>query len=172
MSHRALVAVATGPDRHILSVDPNGGDDATLRRLTVPGAHVSPGSTGRSIVARGLSFEAILTKHLDPVEHEALVVLGSDGLVTPHRVLPFVLATAHGIFEGDPAGATVALRGGDGATLDPAYVRGWLHGMTASLAEAVDVGLIRPQIAFEWLDDAVRRLAGGRFECHVLSTTG
>lgn len=169
MSHRALVAVATGPDRYRLSLDPDGGDDAALRRLIAPGANGPVDSAGRSMLARGLPFEAILADHLDPVEHEALVVRGPDGRVTPHRVLPFVLATADGVLWGDPAGATVALRSGDGVSLDPAYVRGWHHGTTETLAEGVDVGLVRPAAAVEWLEDAVRRLAGDRFECHVLS---
>lgn len=168
MSDRALVAVDIGAGRYAISVDPGGGSDTALRRLLRPGTSVSAGP----VLARSHSFDAILTTHLDPHQHAALVVVEADGRTTPHRVVPFVLATVDGLIEGDPAAVTVALRGRDGATVDPAYLRGWLQGTTDVLAEAVDARLLPLAQAFEWLDDAVRRLAGDRFECHRLPSRG
>jgi hypothetical protein len=162
MSQPALVALATGPDRFTLWIDPEGGRDAALRRRMASQSAALTRQPAGPVLARGVPFEAVIRNHLDPLEHDALVVVDVHGRAVPHRVVPFVLATADGLLEGDAAGATVALLGRAGGTLDPAYVRGWVHGTT------IDARLFSVERGFEWLDDAVRRLGGDRFESHVL----
>lgn len=160
MSRRALVAVARGDGRYDVHYSHDGGADERLEPLVPVGARPPPDLLEGPPVARGVTFEALLADHLDPFEHEAIVVLRDDGEVVPHVVLPYVLATSDGLVESAHRGVALALAGPDGAPLRPAYVRGWFHGTTEVLGEAVDAGLLSATEAFAWLDDAVRRLAG------------
>lgn len=163
MSHRALVAVARADGRFDVSLAGHGADDDRLEALGSPGARLPGGLGGGRRLGRAGSIGAVLSRFLDPVEHEALLVVERDGRVTPHAVLPYVIATADGLADGDPAGAVLALVADDGSALHPAYVRGWIHGTTGALGEAVDAGLLSVDEALAWLHDRARRLAGDRY---------
>lgn len=167
MSHRALVAVARGDGRYEVRYAHEAGADHRIRRLLAPGSRAPRDLLAGPLLARGLPFEDVVDR-LDPVEHEALLVVETDGEVTPHVVLPYVLATADGLVESAPRGAVLALVGRDGGYLDPSYVRGWFHGATEVLGQTVDVGLLSPAEALGWLDDAVHRLAGDRHPLAVV----
>ena len=168
MSHRALVAVVREDGRYDVHYSHDGGADDRLERLRSPGAEPPPDLRTRPPLARGLTFEGLLADHLDPIEHEALLVVESDGSVDPFVVLPYVLATSEGLIEWEPRGVALALAGRDGSTLHPAFVRGWFQGTAGVLGEAVDSGLLAPDEAFEWLDGGVRRLAGDRHSLAVV----
>ena len=168
MSNRALVAVARSDGRYDVHYSHGGGADERLQRLRRPDAGPSRDLVEGPAIARGLSFEALLADHLDPIEHEALVVVDPEGQVTPYVVLPYLLATADGLVGSAPRGAVLALVGRDGSRLHPAYVRGWFHGAAESLGEAVDADLLSPGEALGWLDDGIRRLAGDRYPLAVV----
>lgn len=168
MSHRALVAVARRAGEFDGYLAPSGATDEVLNRLLAPDADLPPGIREGPPRWRARSFDDLLATHLDPISHEALLVVHRDGTVIPHAVLPFVLATADGLIESERPGAVLALVGRDGSVLRPAYVRGFLHGTTGVLGEAVDAGLLAPEEAFAWLADAVRRLAGDRHDLELL----
>jgi hypothetical protein len=157
VSHRALVAVARSHDRYDLHYSHDGGADGRLDRLRTRGLDPPADLLEGPLLGEGLSLEAVLADHLDPIEHEALVVVESDGGVRPFVVLPYVLATANG-----PRGVALALVGRDGSPLHPAFVRGWFQGTTGVLGEAVDGKLLTVEEAFGWLDHGVSRLAGDR----------
>lgn len=160
MSHRALVAVARPDGGYDVVLARDGATDRLVSRLRQPGAELPAGFVDRPPLGRADSFDDVLAAFLDPIEHEALLVVDRDGRVTPHAVLPYVLGTAGGLIDGDPAGATLALVGGDGSTLHPAYARGWTHGTAGVLGEAIDGGLVTDGEALAWFDDRTRRLAG------------
>lgn len=161
MSHRALVARARDDGRYDVFYAHDGGSDERLAHLRRADATLPAALLDGSPVARGRPFESVLDDLLDPVTHEALVVV-EDGGVDPYLVLPFVLATADGLLEGEPRGVALSLVADDGGALDPTYVRGWFHGTAGAVGEAVDAGGLSPAAAFEWLDAAVRRFAGDR----------
>lgn len=162
MSHRALVAVARDGGRYDVHYSHDGGADDRLERLRPPGVAPPPDLVEGSPLARGVSFDDLLAERLDPIEHEALLVVETDGEVVPFVVLPYVLATSAGLIDWEPSGVAVSIAGCDGSPLRPAFVRGWFQGTSEVLGEAVDAGLLSPAEAFGWLDDAVRRLAGDR----------
>lgn len=158
MAHRALVAVTRDDGGYAVSLAPDGAADWLLEPLLCPDASVPTELLGGRPVGAADSLGDVLATHLDPGVHEALVLIDAGGRPTPYAVVPYVLGTAAGLLEGEPAGAVVGLLGSDGGTLPPAYVRGFRHGAADVLAEAVDAGLLRPGDAFAWLDAAVRRL--------------
>lgn len=162
MSHRALVAVTREDGRYDVHYSHDGGADDRLKRLLPPGVDPPSALVDGAPIARGADFEGLLADHLDPIEHEALLVVGSDGEVVPFVVLPYLLATADGLIEWDVRGVALALSGRDGSSLDPAFVRGWFQGVAGVLGEVIDAGLLSPDEAFGWLDESVRRLAGDR----------
>ena len=168
MSHRALVAVEGTDGRYDVHYSHGGGADERLARLGRPDAAAPVELVEGPPIARGLTFEAVLADHLDPIVHEALVVVAPDGEATAYVVLPYLLATSDGLVESAPRGAALALVGRDGSRLHPAYVRGWSHGAAEVLGEAVDAGLLSPAEALGWLDDGVRRLAGDRYALAVV----
>lgn len=168
MSHRALVAAEREDGGYDVSLAVDGAADWLVEPLLCPGARLPPGFVDGTPRGRAPSLEAVAAAHLDPLTDEALVVVHPDGSVSPYAVLPIVLATADGLVEGDPAGAAVALVGRDGSVLRPAYLRGWLHGATEALGDAVDAGCTAPEEALRRLADAVRRLAGDRHDCLVV----
>lgn len=168
MSHRALVAVAREDGRYEVHYSHDGGADDRLARLRHPGVDPPPDLVGDAPRSTGLTFEALMADHLDPIEHEALVVVDRDGEVAPFVVLPYALATADGLAEWEPRGVAVALAARDGSSLHPAFVRGWHQGTAGVLGEAVDAGRLTLAEAFGWLDRAVRRLAGDRHEVAVV----
>ena len=168
MSHRALVAVARGDDRYDVHYAHDGGSDEQLDRLRTRGLDPSHDLVDRPRVARRVTFDDVLADLLDPIEHEALVVVEPGGEVVPWVVLPYVLAAADGLLEWDRPGVALSLVGRDGGSLHPAYVRGWFQGTAGVLGESVDAGLLSPEEAFAWLDDAVRRLAGERHPLAVV----
>lgn len=168
MSHRALVAVARADGRYDVHYSHHGGTDDRLARLRYPGVDPPADLVGGDPRARGLTIDDVLDDHLDPIEHEALVVVERDGEVVPFVVLPYVLATADGLVEWEPRGVAVALVAGDGNALHPAFLRGWLQGTAGVLGEAVDAGLLTREEAFGWLDHGVRRLAGDRHALAVV----
>ena len=147
VSHRALVSRARRDGGFDVVPWRDGADDDVLVRLCTPGARLPPTAADDRPLGRADSVEAVLTTYLDPVEHEALLVVDRDGRVTPHAVVAYVLGTRDGLVQHDPAGAVLALVGEGGSGLHPAYVRGWTHG-TEALA---------------WLDDRTRRLAGDQY---------
>lgn len=167
MSHRALVAHARGDGQYDVYYAHDGGADDRLARLRCPDARSPPSLLDGPLLARGRSFEAVLADHLDPVEHEALLVVEGSG-VEPFVVLPYVLATAAGLLEGEPRGVAISLAADDGCALHPAFVRGWFQGTAGTIGEAVDAGVLSTAEAFEWLDAAVRRFAGDRHRSAVL----
>lgn len=167
MSHRALVAVARGDGRYEVRYARSAGSDEHLERLASPGVRDLRGLLEGPVLASGLSFEDVVER-LDPIEHEALLVVGTDGAVSPYVGLPYVLATADGLVESAPRGVVVSLVGRDRARLHPTYVRGWFHGTAEVLGEAVDADLLSPAEALGWLDDAVHRLAGERHALAVV----
>lgn len=160
MSHRALVAVSRPDGGYDVSVARDGADDDLLTRLLDPGAIFPAGLLEGPRVALADTIEDVLADHLHPLHHEALLVVEPDGTATPHAVVPYVLGTGDGLVCGDPSGAVVSLAGRDGTHLLPAYVRGWHHGTTAVLGEAVDRGLVETEGAIAWLDERTRLLAG------------
>ena len=162
MSHRALVAVARGDDVYDVHYSHDGGGDDRLDRLRTRGLDPPADLVRGSSVARGISFESLLADHLDPIEHEALVVVEPDDEVDPFVVLPYVLATSDGLVEWEPRGVAVALVARDGNSLHPAFLRGWHQGTAGLLGEAIEAGLLAREEAFGWLDRGVRRLAGDR----------
>lgn len=175
MSHRSLVAFHRRDGRYDCYDLPDGwGAAGEGRPSTGDGAGEVAGSGwfgGSSAggpdvapTARGVSFRSVLDRLLDPLLHESLVVVGQDGQVCSYLVLPYLIATAEGLHTDAPAGAAVSLVGTDGASISPDYVRGWHHGVTETLGEAIDRSLLSTAEAIEWLEDAVRRLAGGRHE--------
>ena len=160
MSHRALVAVAGSDGRYdVYYSHDSGGDDRLAGFLARdrPPPDVGDGPP----IARGLSLERVAADLLDPIEHEALLVV-ADGAVEPFAVLPYVLATSEGLLEWEPRGVALSLVGRDGEALHPAFVRGWFQGTAGVLGEAVEATVLAPEEAFEWLDDGVRRLGGDR----------
>lgn len=168
MGHRALVAVAREGGGYAVYLAPDGAADRHVEPLLRPDAAVPPGLVDGPLRGRARSVDDLLESHLDPLLHEALVVVHRDGSLTPYAVLPFVLATANGLVEGNPPGAILSLTAPDGSVLRPGYVRGWLHGTTDVLGEAVDAGVLEPGEAVRWLRDAVERLGGDRHEVTVL----
>lgn len=168
MSHRALVAVRRDDGRYDLRYAHDGGADDRLDRLRTRGLDPPPDLREGPELARGLDVRELLADHLDPIEHEALVVVERDGEVVPMVVLPYVLATADGLVEWAPQGAAVALVARDGSSRHPAFVRGWFQGTAEVLGEAVDLGLLSTAEAFEWLEDAVHRFAGDRYPVLVV----
>jgi len=164
MSHRAFVARERHRGRFDGFLARDGATDEVLTRLLAPDARLPPDAVSGSPRVRASSLEDLLAAHLDPIEHEALLVVHRDGTATPYVVLPSVLTTADGLLEGDPTGVALSLVGRDGSTLAPAYVRGWFQGTAGVLGEAVDAGLLAPDEAFTWLRDAVGRLAGDRHD--------
>ena len=168
MSHRALVAVERGDGRYDVHYSRGGGADERLERLGRPDAGRARELLDGPPIERGLPFEAMLADLLDPIVHEALVVVAPDGEATPYVVVPYLLATSDGLVESAPRGAALALVGRDGSRLHPAYVRGWSHGAAEVLGEAVDADLLSPAEALGWLDDGVRRLAGDRYALAVV----
>lgn len=168
MGHRALVAIARRDGDFDVYLAKRGATDAILERLLEPDAGLPDGLVDGPPRGQTPSVSALLATHLDPISHEALLVVGRGGAVTPHAVVPFVLATADGLCEGARPGATVALVGEDGSVLRPAYVRGWVQGTAGVLGEAVDAGILSPAEAFGWLEDALRRLTGDRHDLAVL----
>lgn len=168
MSHRALVAVARDGGRYDVHYSHDGGGDDRLERLRSPGVAPPSDLVEGSPLARRVSFDDLLADHLDPIEHEALLVVESDGEVVPFVVLPYVLATSEGLVEWEPRGVVVSIAGTDGSSLRPAFLRGWFQGTAEVLGEAVDAGLLSPAEAFDWLDRAVGRLAGDRHALAVV----
>ena len=159
MSHRALIAVAGGDGRYDLYYSHDGGGDDRLAGFLArdrPPPNIGDGPP----IARGLSLEGVTADHLDPIEHEALLVVDPDGEVEPFVVLPYVLATSEGLLEWEPGGVALSLVGRDGGTFHPAFVRGWFQGTAGVLGEAIDAAVLAPEEAFGWLDDGIRRLAG------------
>lgn len=162
MSHRALVTVARGSGHYDVYYAHDGGADDRLDRLRTRGLDPPRDFVEGPPIAEGVTFETLLADHLDPIEHEALVVVEDDGEVVPFVVLPYVLATADGLIEWEPRGAALALAARDGGSLHPSFVRGWLQGTAGTLGEAIDAGLLTREEAFGWLDHGVRRLVGDR----------
>lgn len=167
MSHRALVAVARDGGFDV-RLAPDGARDDVLDRLRSQGGVLPPGLLDGPFQGRARSVEELLGDHVDPLEHEAVVVVHDDGTVTPYALVPYLLGTADGLLEGEPPGALLALVGDRGRRLPSAYVRGWHHGTTGVLGEAVDRGLLATDDAVGWLDDRVHRLAGDGHRLVVL----
>lgn len=168
MSHRALVALARGDGRYDAYVAHDAGTNERLARLRLPDADLPPTLLDRPPLARGLTFDALLTDHLEPIEHEALLVVERDGAVVPFVVLPYVLGTAAGLIEWEHRGVVLSLASRDGGTIHPAFVRGWFQGTTEVLGQALDAGRLTRREAFAWLDDALGRLAGERHRLAVV----
>lgn len=162
MSHRALVAVVRSDGRYDVHYSHDGGGNDRLARLRSRGVGPPRDLLEGPSLACGVTFDALLADHLDPIAHEALIVVERDGGVEPFVVLPYVVATSDGLVEWEPRGVALSLCGADGGSLHPAYVRGWFQGNAGLLGEALDAGLLSPSEAFGWLHDAVRRLAGDR----------
>ena len=160
MSHRALVAVERGDGNWEAFRARDAGADERLERLGWSDGEPPAGLTGGAPVAVAPSLEALLAEHLDPLVHEALVLVEADGGAEPYVVLPSLLATAEGLLEFEPRGVALGLVGPGGQTLSPAYVRGWFHGATDVLGEAVDADLLSPEEAIGWVEGGIRRLAG------------
>lgn len=172
MSHRALVAVAREDGTYDVYLATHGATDGTLDDLVVADAGLPPGLVAGPPTGTASTMDDLLTAHLDPVVHEALVVAEPDGRVTPSVVLPFAVATADGLVRGTPSGAVLSLVGRGGSVLRPAYVRGWYQASGELLGEAVDAGLLPPEAALGCLRDAVERLAGGRHELTLVPPDG
>ena len=175
MSHRGLVAIRRHDGRYDCYDVPDGrvvGVGAGRERERIGerssgrhGPRRSPIDTGNlDPVARRVTLRAAVDRFLDPVLHESLVVVEPDGGARPYVVLPYLLATAEGLHTEEPSGAAIALEGVDGAWLSPDYLRGWHHGVTETLGEAIDRGLLAPPAALDWLEAAVHQLAGDRHE--------
>lgn len=113
-------------------LDPEGGDLATDRETAVD----------PDPVATGLSFAGVC-EHVDPLEHEALYVVGPEFDVRTYLVVP-----VRGVPAGtDPAAALVAYEDPADAT----YLRGWLAGARA-VRDACDAGEDAVARALRWLD--------------------
>ena len=161
MSHRALVAVAGDDGRYDVYYSHDGGSDDRLAWFLARDR--PPPDTGDGPpIARRRTLEEVAADHIDPVEHEALLVVDREGEVVPFVVLPFVLATSAGLHEWEQGGVALSLVGRDGETLHPSFVRGWFQGAAEVLGEAIDAAVLTPDEALEWLDGGVRRLAGDR----------
>lgn len=172
MSHRALVAVARDDGTFDVYVTPDGAADRTLEGLVDAEAGLPPAFVEGPPTGSAQSVTDLLATHLDPVVHEALVVVGPDGRVTPHAVLPVAVATADGLSRSEPTGMVLSLVGRDGSVLRPGYVRGWYQGTGELLGEAVDAGLLAPEQAVEWLQVAIERLAGGNHDVTLVPPEG
>lgn len=182
MSHRTFVAVHRRDDRYDCYELPDrwpASRRAAPDRARGAGSAVDDdGPTPRPLepdvepTTLDVPLRTALARFVDPVVHEALVVVGPERSAREYAIVPYLLATAEGLYADEPAGAAVALDGVGGSWLSTAYLRGWYHGVTETLGEAVDRGQITPAEAIGWLEDAVHRLAGDRHEVITLPPTG